>query len=93
MCSSDLIALAGHTEPGVAAMGQQGGDQGVTAIHGWALLDSGYFEYGVDFDGDVEGQVRGAHRETGVLALVLEDLDHEVRGAVDDFRLDRKSVV
>src|SRR5690606_6950428 len=45
---------------------------------------SPHLDDGVDLDGEAEGEAVDADGGAGVAALVAEDLDHQVRAAVDD---------
>ncbi len=49
--------------------------------------ESGDGEQGVDFYSNVTWQRAGAYREARMTPLVAEDLDKQVRRAVDDFRV------
>src|ERR1700722_2860880 len=69
---------------------------GISAIEGWtvsviwspvlAIGRSGKLEHRFDLDRDAERQRGHSDRGAGMLSRVAENLDHQVRGAVDHLR-------
>jgi drug/metabolite transporter (DMT)-like permease len=74
------VTFAGDTENGVDTMAVQGANKSLACIHGSGNLDDC-----VNLDRNIQRQGRGTDGSAGVTALVTEDFDHQVAGAVYDF--------